>query len=265
MKRYIILIVLIILSSIPLILIATKDKKENDLINETNSIVNTIKKDIETKEIDKNIEYDLNNESLFKKAHKGIAFVDINKKITVILESYPFCAYYKEILTNDVIIKSGVCDNYKLINNAIMKVVTTGNGLYEQDGKYIFKGSNVDNYVKYNDNLYQIISIGDKIRMVQYDHLKELKYSNDIALTIKDVESSSLVYISKDNYIITDSYLKQVPSWIKGEKIYYIYNDGNLYLGDNTELRNNRPIIELDSKTELNDGIGTLSYPYLIK
>lgn len=265
MKRYIILIALILLSSIPLILIATKDKKENDLINETSNIINIIKKDIATKDIKNNIEYDLNNKSLFETTHKGVAFVDSNKKITVILESYPFCAYYKEIITTDVIIKSGACDQYKLINNAIMKVVTSGSGLYKEADKYIFKGINVDNYVKYKDNLYQIISIGSKIRMVQYDHLKEEPYSNNITLTIKDIESSSLIYIPKDNYIITDSYFKQINAWVKGDIKYYIYNDGNLYTGEKTELRLNRPVIELDNNIDLNDGIGTLSYPYLIK
>ena len=35
----------------------------------------------------------------------------------------------------------------------------SGNGLYKVDNEYVFKGDNVNNYIKLNDVLYRIISI----------------------------------------------------------------------------------------------------------
>ena len=49
----------------------------------------------------------------------------------------------------------------KTLQDTLIKdsLVETGNGLYKVDDEYIFKGDNVNNYIKLNDVLYRIISI----------------------------------------------------------------------------------------------------------
>ena len=49
----------------------------------------------------------------------------------------------------------------KTLQETLIKdsLVESGNGLYKVDNEYVFKGDNVNNYIKLNDVLYRIISI----------------------------------------------------------------------------------------------------------
>ena len=47
---------------------------------------------------------------------------------------------------------------YKAIKNK-NKVVTSGNGLYEMNGEYVFRGDTVNNYVKLSKGLFRIVKI----------------------------------------------------------------------------------------------------------
>ena len=56
------------------------------------------------------------------------------------------------------------CDDYKtthLVDKIKEEIVTEGNGLYQIENSYIFKGDDVDNYIMFFDNLYRIMSIDE--------------------------------------------------------------------------------------------------------
>ncbi|MCM1370872.1 MAG: hypothetical protein NC181_03160 [Clostridium sp.] len=54
------------------------------------------------------------------------------------------------------------CAKYEtkvLVNEITSKVVTKNDGLYHIDDEYVFKGDYVDNYIKFGDSVWRIISI----------------------------------------------------------------------------------------------------------
>lgn len=72
-------------------------------------------------------------------------------------------------------------DNYttielfrKITNNK--NIVTSGNGLYYQNKEYVFKGDEVNNYVKINDNIWRIVKIDSNNEIV-------LIYEDDISIS----------------------------------------------------------------------------------
>lgn len=93
---------------------------------------------------------------------------------------------------------------------ALTNIAYQNDGLYEKDGYFYFKGSNVDNYVYYSGNIYRIIDINNGIRMILDDTTTNLvwgmqdKYSestiynwlNDYYKTLKDSE----VYLKENNW-----------------------------------------------------------------
>ena len=55
----------------------------------------------------------------------------------------------------------------KIIEN---NVVSTGSGLYDMNGKYVYRGEYVDNYVTYSGNTWRIISVDDNgIKLLQQE------------------------------------------------------------------------------------------------
>ena len=59
---------------------------------------------------------------------------------------------------------------------------TEGEGLYRIGGSYLYKGENVDNYIKYNNNLWRIIKInGDgSIDMVMENAINVLDWNSEV-------------------------------------------------------------------------------------
>lgn len=112
--------------------------------------------------------------------------------------------------------------NYKtstLYNKLIEDSLTTsGNGLYLVDNKYIFKGDNINNYVKLNNNLYQVIRINDNGTIRLIENKKKSMSSWDDRYNI---DRNSTVGIN--NY-----FANNLSSRIK-EAIENAYNNPNLY------------------------------------
>lgn len=72
-------------------------------------------------------------------------------------------------------------DNYITIElfrkvSSKQNIVSNGNGLYYQNGEYIFKGDEVNNYVKINDNIWRIVKIDSNNEAV-------LIYENSIGIS----------------------------------------------------------------------------------
>ncbi|MDD2391616.1 MAG: hypothetical protein PHU94_01600 [Bacilli bacterium] len=70
-----------------------------------------------------------------------------------------------------------------LVNDIMQKkVVTSGDGLYQDGNKYFFKGEEVDNYVVYSNMLYRVIKINSdrSMEVISEDPINYLKVSEEI-------------------------------------------------------------------------------------
>ena len=133
-------------------------------------------------------------------------------------------------------------------------IVTAGDGLYEVNGNYIYKGINVNNYILIDNILFRIIRInGDKtIDLVMDDYINKMEWNSTIdtydnSSIKKYIESNVLSLINNDNLVKT-SYCT--------DKVYELSEivcntvDNNLYirlLGINDYLNSMN-----DSKTYMN-------------
>ena len=61
--------------------------------------------------------------------------------------------------------------NISLVNKITSNIATTESGLYNVNGKYIFKGENPNNYVKFGESLWRIIGLDENnnIKMIYSD------------------------------------------------------------------------------------------------
>lgn len=69
-----------------------------------------------------------------------------------------------------------------LLSNKIKEnVVTSGDGLYNEDSNFIFKGQNVNNYIMYSNMLFRIIKINkdNTIELILDDTLNTMSYDNE--------------------------------------------------------------------------------------
>ena len=90
---------------------------------------------------------------------------------------------------------------YKLVTMK-KNLVTIGDGLYKEDNNYIYKGKNVDNYVKYSGRIWRIVKTID----------------NNIKLISSDLDTS-LVWGVNTNY--TDSLIRNYLNNESTIKSYY--------------------------------------------
>lgn len=71
-------------------------------------------------------------------------------------------------------------------------IVSNGEGLYNEENNFIFKGKNVNNYIIYSNMLYRIIKVNkdNTIEIILEDSLNYMKYDNkNINYNISDINS----------------------------------------------------------------------------
>ena len=86
--------------------------------------------------------------------------------------------YYK----NQFAPKTSTGEKIILLSNKIKeKVTTTGEGLYNENSVFVYKGKNVNNYVKYSNMLFRIIKVNkdNTIEMILNDSLNYLSYDQE--------------------------------------------------------------------------------------
>ena len=113
----------------------------------------------------------------------------------------------------------------KTLQETLIKdsLVETGNGLYKVDDEYIFKGDNVNNYIKLNDVLYRIVSINSdgSVRLME-----NKKNSENTMTTWDDRYNTEKQYNAGINNYSSNG----LNSRIK-DKIHNIY-EGDTYTDD---------------------------------
>lgn len=139
-------------------------------------------------------------------------------------------------------------------------LVESGNGLYKVDNEYVFKGDNVNNYIKLNDVLYRIISINSdgSVRLME-----NKKNSEDSMTSWDDRYNTDRQYNSGINNYSANG----LDSRIK-DKIHSIY-ESDIYSDDvKAYFINKESCVGKRSETELeNTGIyecAVKSEPYPI-
>ena len=58
-----------------------------------------------------------------------------------------------------------------LVNKIKENVVTSGDGLYNEENIFVYKGENVNNYVRYSNMLFRIIKVNNRSAAVRHNYV----------------------------------------------------------------------------------------------
>lgn len=125
------------------------------------------------------------------------------------------------------------CDNYKtntLKNTLLNDLTESGDGLYETDDGYVYRGLNVNNFIKLGSLTFRIISIDNKGVIKLYNTDSEpihMYWDNKYNI---ETNTSYGINIYKDSYILeTLNKAYETNSKIKKIKTHMISNDVCVY------------------------------------
>lgn len=115
-----------------------------------------------------------------------------------------------------------------LLSKLLLNQVTSGNGLYNSNGKYVFKGENPNNYVKFAESKWRIIGIDEanNIKMIYSDITTSdyyIKWDDRYNEEIKESKGINNFEVSRlkeflDNYIDNNQTLFTAPRMMKLSK-----------------------------------------------
>ena len=91
------------------------------------------------------------------------------------------CVGYAAFSTQVIMSAKGNIKDYNAAWQLLKNVVTQGNGLYEdiyEDGRYVYKGLNPNNYITFNNEFWRIISVekDNTLKIIKEDTLGTMKY-----------------------------------------------------------------------------------------
>lgn len=128
---------------------------------------------------------------------------------------YGYRTYHYYHATHDVVKSITLKEKLTALNN----ITYQGDGLYEKNGYFYYKGSAVNNYVYYSGRLWRIIDIDKGIRMIE------------------DATETNLVWTFDSNY--KDSYVHEwLKNYLNSLKDYDLYLDESEWCNENIELNN---------------------------
>ena len=143
---------------------------------------------------------------------------------------YGYRTYHYYHLTHDEVKNITLKEKLTALNNLAYQ----NDGLYEKDGYFYYKGSNVDNYVFYSGRLFRIIDINDGIRMIE------------------DETSTNLVWTISSDYENSNIY-KWLNNYLNTLKDYEIYLKENSWCNEQVDLEN------YSCEKKINNYVGLLS------
>ena len=140
--------------------------------------------------------------------------------------------------------------------------ILSSNNTYYKDGKYIYYKN--DNFIKYNDGIYRIISSSkNKVRIVNFGNVE--KYNDEYNyITVDDILNSfNQPNINLDNMNGYDSWIKEEGEfWISNKKY---YKDASIVNGNDDILVKSTNILDIDSYLLVNKGDGSRNNPYEVQ
>jgi len=118
----------------------------------------------------------------------------------------------------------------KLIETA----VTTGDGLYQdeyEDGRYIYKGTNPNNYIRFNDETWRILSVENDgtLKIMKKDSIGNIEWD-----ATGTRSSSTSTYCTDASDYSCNAWSKMEGTWTNGSKTGTVIQDASL----NTYLNN---------------------------
>lgn len=176
----------------------------------------------------------------FKTRGKGEAF--INKgQVTLIISYRGYCAVKLPII-NDVALSKSKCPKIELIKGTVIPIVEK-DGLIKKDSNYYYRG-NADNYLKFNNELWRILSI-------ENNHIKIIK--DEFAFEMN--RESVLNYLNKEYFSKLDS------SFISATSL----DISNIIIKNTIDKKEDKKIIQKVGILSLADYINTLNDECKIK
>jgi len=142
------------------------------------------------------------------------------------------------------------CDKYetKTLKNELMKeLTTTGSGLYEVNGSYVFKGDEVNNYINFFGNEYRIINIDSngllklvKVNEEAINKYWDIKYNTEVNATYgKNIyKDSNILKTLVEDYLNPKKISKSAKTHIVSKDICIDSRDINDLSINNSECAN---------------------------
>lgn len=133
---------------------------------------------------------------------KGYGVIFLEEDYSFFLQRNDMCTM-KLPYSDDIMFQDEPCPEYRLFNNIKIPLKTEGAGLYEEDGQFVFKGSESLNYITYNDKEYRILKFNDEGIVItrksskKNNKLKEEDYKKTI------IEDDSYIDNYEDYIIVT--------------------------------------------------------------
>ena len=125
-----------------------------------------------------------------------------------------------------------------------VEVVTSGDGLYADEndaGKYIYKGTNLNNYITFNNETWRILSIesDNTIKIVRNEDLGYMAWDEDGSNVWENASLNR--YLNNDYYNSLDNLSRNSVvehSFNIGKVSLEVYGDGNFYISDYNAEKN---------------------------
>lgn len=149
--------------------------------------------------------------------NKGTIIINKNGEIQIVVNNSLWCATkkYNELDIN-VSDYSSDCEvnNVVSVGNINVTIVNSGDGLYEENGSFYYKGLNPNNYILVNDTMFRIISLDEQgnLKLISNDILySEFWSEKEESLKYEVVNSDSIGY-RLNNLDINDNIEKLIKN-----------------------------------------------------
>lgn len=163
----------------------------------------------------------------------------------------------------------------------VISILNDKDGVYKMQDEYLFKGTNCNNYVSFDKNIYRILKIDsyrniyllkeESIEKINKNDLEEYitSYYNDNYSELIKSNISSIDILNYNDYI--NSFLENESFvinnnniWVKvGEENKVISYFNNKYINSNSA--NVRLVLKIKNSLAVQNGNGTQLNPYILK
>lgn len=221
-KTYKILGIAIIFIVVIIVIICIALGGKNKIINETNLSLAAQKYFKNNSTILPQNNYDSNTVSLATLISAGY----INGESEgATCPSYVVVTKMNNDYTYTPFIKCNLSTTPTLLSKVMASITTSGEGLYNYNGKYIFRGKDPNNYVKFGDTLWRIIGLdkNTNIKMIYSKGAVLYNFWDSKYNSTTDRQSGINDYINEEGKSNVKAYLeeyfKEYPELFTGERI----------------------------------------------
>jgi len=134
---------------------------------------------------------------------------------------------------------NGTIGGSSAASQLIATSVTTGDGLYQdeyEEGRYIYKGANPDNYITFNNESWRILSVENDgtLKIMRKDSIGNMPWDTTNTTTGRNNANNTYCQISSGTYYGCNAWGKMEGTWTNGSKTGTVTQDASL----NTYLNN---------------------------